>query len=149
MVLVSIGRALYTLGMGMLVVYAVLIPLLGALSVLGVSLPSQLFASMGATGISVSLVSGLTLVLQYLLFYRSIQPIDVVRAGSLGLSAVLGAVASAAVLIPVNAVIDIYSSYAPQPIPAMLLALKATLVTIVTTSVTAYTVARTLGAPLE
>ena len=149
MVLVSIGRALYTLGMGMLVVYAVLIPLLGALSVLGVSLPSQLFASMSATGISVSLVSGLTLVLQYLLFYRSIQPIDVVRAGSLGLSAVLGAVASVAVLIPVNAVIDIYSSYAPQPIPAMLLALKATLVTIVTTSVTAYTVARTLGAPLE
>jgi len=148
-VLVSIGRALYTLGMGMLVVYAVLIPLLGALSVLGVSLPSQLFASMSATGISVSLVSGLTLVLQYLLFYRSIQPIDVVRAGSLGLSAVLGAVASVAVLIPVNAVIDIYSSYAPQPIPAMLLALKATLVTIVTTSVTAYTVARTLGAPLE
>lgn len=149
MVLVSIGRALYTLGMGMLVVYAVLIPLLGALSVLGVSLPSQLFASMSATGISVSLVSGLTLVLQYLLFYRSIQPIDVVRAGSLGLSAVLGAVASAAVLIPVNAVVDIYSSYAPQPIPAMLLALKATLVTIVTTSVTAYTVTRTLGAPLE
>jgi hypothetical protein len=148
-VLVSIGRALYTLGMGMLVVYAVLIPLLGALSILGVSLPSQLFASMSATGISVSLVSGLTLVLQYLLFYRSIQPIDVVRAGSLGLSAILGAVASAAVLIPVNAVIDIYSSYAPQPIPAMLLALKATLVTIVTTSVTAYTVARTLGAPLE
>jgi hypothetical protein len=148
-VLVSIGRALYTLGMGMLVVYAVLIPLLGALSVLGVSLPSQLFASMSATGISVSLVSGLTLVLQYLLFYRSIQPIDVVRAGSLGLSAVLGAVASAAVLIPVNAVVDIYSSYAPQPIPAMLLALKATLVTIVTTSVTAYTVTRTLGAPLE
>ena len=149
MVLVSIGRALYTLGMSMLVVYAVLIPLLGALSALGVSLPSQLFASMSATGISVSLVSGLSLVLQYMLFYRSIQPLDIMRAGSLGLSAVLGAVASAAVLIPVNAVIDIYSSYAPQPIPAMLLALKATLTTLVTTSVTAYTVARTLGAPLE
>jgi hypothetical protein len=148
-VLVSIGRALYTLGMSMLVVYAVLIPLLGALSALGVSLPSQLFASMSATGISVSLVSGLSLVLQYMLFYRSIQPLDIMRAGSLGLSAVLGAVASAAVLIPVNAVIDIYSSYAPQPIPAMLLALKATLTTLVTTSVTAYTVARTLGAPLE
>jgi hypothetical protein len=72
-----------------------------------------------------------------------------VRAGSLGLSAVLGAVASAAVLIPVNAVIDIYSSYAPQPIPAMLLALKATLTTIVATSITMYTVTRTLGAPLE
>ena len=149
MVLVSIGRALYTLGMSMLVVYAVLIPLLGALSALGVSLPSQLFASMSATGISVSLVSGLSLVLQYMLFYRSIQPLDIMRAGSLGLSAVLGAVASAAVLIPVNAVIDIYSSYAPQPIPAMLLALKATLTTLVTTSVTAYTVTRTLGAPLE
>jgi hypothetical protein len=148
-VLVSIGRALYTLGMGMLIVYAVLIPLLGALSVLGVSLPSQLFASMSVTGIGVSLVSGLTLVLQYLLFYRSIQPIDVVKAGSLGLSVVLGAVASAAVLIPINAVIDIYSSYAPQPIPAMLLALKATLTTLVTTSITMYTVTRTLGAPLE
>ncbi len=149
MVLVSIGRALYTLGMGMLVVYAVLIPLLGALSVLGVSLPSQLFASMSVTGISVSLVSGLTLVLQYLLFYRSIQPLDIVKAGSLGLSAVLGAVASAAVLVPVNAVIDIYSSYAPQPIPSMLLALKATLTTLVATSITMYTVTRTLGAPLE
>jgi hypothetical protein len=53
------------------------------------------------------------------------------------------------VLIPINAVIDVYSSYAPQPIPAMLLALKATLTTLVTTSITMYTVTRTLGAPLE
>jgi predicted membrane protein len=148
-VLVSIGRALYTLGMGMLVVYAVLIPLLGALSVLGVSLPSQLLDSMTVTGIGVSLVSGLTIIMQYLLFYRAIQPLDILKAGSLGLSFILGVVASAAVLIPINAVIDIYSSYAPQPIPAMLLALKATLITIVTTSITAYTVTRTLGAPLE
>jgi hypothetical protein len=149
MVLVSIGRALYMLGMSMLIVYAVLIPLLGALSFLGVSLPSQLLGSMTVTGIGVSLVSGLTVIMQYLMFYRAIQPLDILKAGSLGLSFILGAIASAAVLIPINAVIDIYSSYAPQPIPAMLMALKATMITIITTSITMYTLTRTLGAPLE
>jgi|LAFN01.1.fsa_nt_gi hypothetical protein len=149
MVLVGIGRALYMLGMSMLIVYAVLIPLLGALSVLGVALPSELFSSMTVTGIGVSLVSGLTVIMQYLMFYRAIQPLDILKAGSLGLSFILGAVASAAVLIPINAVIDIYSTYASQPIPAMLMALKATMITIITTSITMYTVTRTLGAPLE
>ena len=149
MVLVSIGRALYMLGMSMLIVYAVLIPLLGALSVLGVALPSELFGSLTVTGIGVSLVSGLTVVLQYLMFYRAVQPLDVLRAGGLGLSAILGAVASASILIPINAVIDIYSTYAPQPIPAMLMALKAALTTLVTVAVTSYTITRTIGAPLE
>ena len=149
MVLVSIGRALYMLGMSLLIVYAVLIPLLGALIVLGVSLPAELFRSMTITGIGVSLVSGLTVVMQYLVFYRALQPVDILRAGGLGLSAVLGAVASASVLIPINAVIDIYSTYAPQPIPAMLTALKTVLTTLVTVAITTYTVTRTLGAPLE
>jgi hypothetical protein len=149
MVLVSIGRALYMLGMSLLIVYAVLIPLLGALIVLGVSLPAELFRSMTITGIGVSLVSGLTVVMQYLVLYRALQPVDILRAGGLGLSAVLGAVASASVLIPINAVIDIYSTYAPQPIPAMLTALKTVLTTLVTVAVTTYTVTRTLGAPLE
>ena len=149
MVLVSIGRALYTLGMSLLIVYAVLIPLLGALIVLGVALPAELFRSMTITGIGVSLVSGLTVVMQYLVFYRALQPVDILRAGGLGLSAVLGAVASASVLIPINAVIDIYSTYAPQPIPAMLTALKTVLTTLVTVAITTYTVTRTLGAPLE
>jgi hypothetical protein len=137
------------LGMSMLIVYAVLIPLLGALSVLGVALPSELFGSLTVTGIGVSLVSGLTVVLQYLMFYRAVQPLDVLRAGGLGLSAILGAVASASILIPINAVIDIYSTYAPQPIPAMLMALKAALTTLVTVAVTSYTITRTIGAPLE
>jgi hypothetical protein len=149
MVLVSIGRALYMLGMSLLIVYAVLIPLLGALIVLGVSLPAELFRSMTITGIGVSLVSGLTIVMQYLVLYRALQPVDILRAGGLGLSAVLGAVASASVLIPINAVIDIYSTYAPQPIPAMLTALKTVLTTLVTVAITTYTVTRTLGAPLE
>jgi hypothetical protein len=149
MVLVSIGRALYMLGMSLLIVYAVLIPLLGALIVLGVSLPAELFRSMTITGIGVSLVSGLTVVMQYLVLYRALQPVDILRAGGLGLSAVLGAVASASVLIPINAVIDIYSTYAPQPIPAMLTALKTVLTTLVTVAITTYTVTRTLGAPLE
>jgi len=149
MVLVSIGRALYMLGMSLLIVYAVLIPLLGALSVLGVALPSELFRSITVTGIGVSLVSGLTVIMQYLVLYRALQPLDVLRAGGLGMSAVLGAVASASVLIPINAVIDIYSTYAPQPIPAMLTALKTALTTLVTVAITTYTVTRTLGAPLE
>jgi len=149
MVLVSIGRSLYMLGMSLLIVYAVLIPLLGALSVLGVALPSELFRSITVTGIGVSLVSGLTVIMQYLVLYRALQPLDVLRAGGLGMSAVLGAVASASVLIPINAVIDIYSTYAPQPIPAMLTALKTALTTLVTVAITTYTVTRTLGAPLE
>jgi hypothetical protein len=41
-VLLSVGRSLYVLGMSLLVVFFVLIALIGALSPLGVSLPAEL-----------------------------------------------------------------------------------------------------------
>jgi hypothetical protein len=149
MVLVSVGRSLYMLGMSLLVVFFVLIALIGALSPLGVSLPAELATSVFTTIGFVSLVSGLTILAEYLRWFQHLRPFDVFRVGSLGLSTVLGVLASSAILVPINAVIDIYSGYAPQPIPAVLLTLKAILTTVVTVPITLYVVARTSGVPLE